>query len=331
VKALLSKVAGGPDTLELANLPSPLARPGWVVLEVKVCGLNYADLLFIDDLHQAKPVRPFSPGGEVSGVVKAVGEGVTTVKVGDRMLGYTLWGGMAEELALDASLLIPIPDSMPFGVAAAFMIAYGAAYYALKDCGHLKTDETVLVLGAAGGLGLAAVELGKAMGARVIAAASSEEKVVLAKVHGADAGVVYPAGPFDKDGQRALGGLFKEACGPNGADVIFDPVGGDYTEAALRSMAWKGRLLVTGFTAGIPRVPLNLALLKGCHIIGVSWDSISRDPLAHRRSVTALLDLYATGKIKPHVSAHFPLARAGEAFKHLASRKAMGKVIVTIG
>jgi NADPH2:quinone reductase len=331
MKALLSKAVGGPDTLVLDDLPSPEPKPGQAVITVKACGVNYPDVLIIEDQYQFKPPRPFAPGGEVAGVVKALGEGVTHLSIGQRVLGNTGWGGMAEEMALEASRLIPIPDSMPFDEAAAFIMTYGTSYYGLKDRGHLKPGETLLVLGAAGGVGLAAVELGKVMGARVIAAASSEEKVALAKAHGADAGVVYPSGPFEKEGQRALAGLFKEACGEGGADVIYDGVGGDYAEASLRCMAWEGRFLVIGFPAGIPRIPLNLALLKGCDIVGVFWgSSVSRDPKGHQQNVRELLDMYAAGKIKPHVSEHFPLARAGEAIKHLASRKAMGKVVVTM-
>src|SRR5271154_3025639 len=211
MKALLSKSVGGPDTLVVEDLPRPQPKPGQAVIQVKACGVNYPDVLIIEDLYQFKPSRPFAPGGEVSGVVKAVGEGVTNVKVGQRVLGNTGWGGMAEELALEASRLIPIPDDMPFDEAAAFIMTYGTSYYGLKDRGFLKPGHTLLVLGAAGGEGLAAVELGKAMGAKVIAAASSEEKVALAIKHGADLGVVYPQGPFDKDGTKALAGLFKEA------------------------------------------------------------------------------------------------------------------------
>jgi NADPH2:quinone reductase len=331
MKAVLSKAVGGPDTLVLEDLPSPLPKPGQAVITVKACGVNYPDVLIIEDQYQFKPPRPFAPGSEVAGVVKALGEGVTGLTVGQRVLGNIGWGGMAEEMALEASRLIPIPDSMPFDEAAAFIMTYGTSYYGLKDRGHLKPGQTLLVLGAAGGVGLAAVELGKVIGARVIAAASSAEKVALAKAHGADDGVVYPTGPFEKDGQRALANLFKDACGPNGADVVYDGVGGDYAEAALRCMAWEGRFLVIGFPAGIPRIPLNLALLKGCDIVGVFWgSSVTRDPKGHQQNVRELLDLYAAGKIKPHVSEHFPLAKAGEAIKHLASRKAMGKVVVTM-
>ncbi len=331
MKAVLSKAVGGPETLVLEDLPAPTAKPGWAVVSVKACGVNYPDVLIIEDRYQFKPERPFAPGGEIAGVVKEVGEGVTHIKAGDRVLGNTGWGGMAQELALEASRLIPIPAAMPFDEAAAFLMTYGTSYYALKDRGHLKAGETLLVLGAAGGVGLAAVELGAARGARVIAAASSEEKVALAKSRGAEAGVVYPQGPFDREGQKALADQFKQACGPNGADVIYDGVGGDYAEAALRCVAWEGRFLVIGFPAGIPRIPLNLALLKGCDIVGVFWGAaVGRDPAGHRRNVEELLALYAAGKIRPHVSEHFPLERAGEAIAHLASRKAMGKVVVTV-
>ena len=331
MKALLSKSAGGPETLVIDDLPGLQPKPGHVVVHVKACGVNYPDVLIIEDKYQFKPARPFAPGGEISGVVKAVGEGVTNVKVGQRVLGNTGWGGMAEELALEAGRLIPIPDSMPFDEAAAFIMTYGTSYYGLKDRGFLKPGQTLLVLGAAGGVGLAAVELGKAMGARVIAAASSQAKVDLAIKHGADAGVVYPMGPFDKDGAKALANQFKEACGEGGANVVYDGVGGDYAEAAIRCMAWEGRFLVVGFPAGIPRIPLNLALLKSCDIAGVFWGAaVARDPAAHQQNVKELMDLYAAGKIKPYVSERFPLAKAADAIAHLASRKAMGKVVVTM-
>jgi len=331
MKALLSKSAGGPETLVIDDLPGLQPKPGHVVVQVKACGVNYPDVLIIEDKYQFKPARPFAPGGEISGVVKAVGEGVTNVKVGQRVLGNTGWGGMAEELALEAGRLIPIPDSMPFDEAAAFIMTYGTSYYGLKDRGFLKPGQTLLVLGAAGGVGLAAVELGKAMGARVIAAASSQAKVDLAIKHGADAGVVYPMGPFDKDGAKALANQFKEACGEGGANVVYDGVGGDYAEAAIRCMAWEGRFLVVGFPAGIPRIPLNLALLKSCDIAGVFWGAaVARDPAAHQQNVKELMDLYAAGKIKPYVSERFPLAKAADAIAHLASRKAMGKVVVTM-
>lgn len=329
MKAVLSKAVGGPETLVLEELPDPVAGPGQVVLAVKACGVNYPDVLIIEDKYQFKPTRPFAPGGEVSGVIEAVGEGVAGLKVGQRVLASTGWGGMAEKLLVDAARCTPIPDSMPFDEAAAFILTYGTSYYALKDRGRLKAGETLLVLGAAGGVGLAAVELAKAAGARVIAAASSQEKVDLAIAHGADAGVVYPRGPFDKDGQKALADLLKGACGPNGWDVAYDAVGGDYSEAAIRAAGWNGRFLVIGFPSGIPKIPLNLTLLKSCDIVGVFWGaSVAREPKLHVQNIKDLMGLYAEGKIKPHVSERFPLARAGEAIAHLGSRKAMGKVVV---
>jgi NADPH2:quinone reductase len=224
-----------------------------------------------------------------------------------------------------------MPDTMPFDEASALVLTYGTSIHALKDRARLQKGETMLVLGAAGGVGLSAVELGKAFGARVIAAASSQEKVDLARKHGADAGVVYPPGPFDRDGARALADLFKGACGDNGADVIYDPVGGDYTEAALRAIAWEGRFLVVGFPAGIPKLPLNLTLLKGCQVVGVFWGGFAqRDPKANAANIEKLMQLYAKGAIRPVVSERYPLARAGEAIARLAGRQAMGKIVVTM-
>lgn len=331
MKAMLSKTVGGPETLVLEDVPSPEVNAGGVLIAIKAVGVNYPDVLIIEDKYQFKPPRPFAPGGEVSGVIKAVGADVTNVKVGDRVLGSTGWGGMAEELVLDAARVIAIPDAMPFDQAAAFIMTYGTSYHALKDRGHAKAGETLLVLGAAGGVGLAAVELGKAMGLRVIAACSSQEKLDLTLKHGADAGVVYGRGPFDKDGQKKLSEQLKSACGPNGANLIYDPVGGDYAEAALRAIAWEGRFLVVGFPAGIPRIPLNLMLLKSCDVVGVFWGAaVARDPEGHNRNVRELFELYAAGKIKPYVSERFPLERANDAIVHLASRKAMGKVVVTV-
>lgn len=331
MKAVLSKSVGGPETLVLEEVADPTAKAGQVLLAVKACGVNYPDVLIIEDKYQFKPARPFSPGGEVSGVVEAVGEGVSGLAVGDRVIASTGNGGMAEKIALDAARCIPMPASMPFDEAAAFIMTYGTSHYGLKQRAAIKPGESLLVLGAAGGVGLAAVELGKAMGAKVIAAASSQEKVDLAISRGADSGVVYPTGPFDKDGKKALANLFKEACGPNGVDVIYDAVGGDYAEASLRSMAWEGRFLVIGFPAGIPAIPLNLTLLKSCQIVGVFWGAfVAREPKLHQENVAELMQLYVDGKIRPHVSETFSLADSGKAITHLASRKAMGKVVVTM-
>ncbi len=274
MKAMLSKATGGPETLVLEEVPDPQPGPGEVRLAVKACGVNYPDVLIIEDRYQFKPPRPFAPGSEVAGIVEALGKGVTALKVGQRVIGQCGHGGMAEKVVLDANRCIPIPDNMPFDEASAFILTYGTSHYALKERGNLKAGETLLVLGAAGGVGIAAVELGKAMGARVIAAVSSDEKVALAKQHGADDGVVYPRGPFDKDSARQLADLFKKACGESGANVVYDAVGGDYAEAALRAIAWEGRFLVIGFPAGIPRIPLNLTLLKSCQIVGVFWGGV---------------------------------------------------------
>lgn len=328
MKALLSKVVGAAETLVLEEVPSPRAAPGFAVVEVRAVGINYPDVLMIEDKYQFKPPRPFSPGGEISGVVKEVGEGVSNVKPGDRVLSTPNFGGMAEEMAIEASKLIKIPTSMPFDEAAAFIYTYGVSYIALKHRARLAAGESLLVLGAGGGVGLAAVELGRAMGARVIAAASSQEKLDLALARGAESGIVYPGGPFDGDQLRELSALFKGVVPQSGVDVICDPVGGNYAEAALRSIAWEGRYLVVGFAAGIPRIPLNLPLLKGCEIVGVL--DTSRDPVAYQQKINDLLDLYAAGKIKPYISQRFSLARGGEAIRHLAGRKAMGKVVVMV-
>jgi NADPH2:quinone reductase len=331
MKALLSAAPGLPETLALTDLPDPVAGKGEVVLDVKAVGVNFPDTLIIQDLYQFKPQRPFAPGGEVSGVVASLGEGVSTLKVGDRVIGSTGWGGMAEKLAISADRCIPIPNNMPFNEAAAFIMTYGTSQYALKNRAALKAGETLLVLGAAGGVGIAAVELGKAMGAKVIAACSTQEKVDVAIAHGADAGVVYPTGTFDKAGKKALAVIFKQACGPNGADVIYDAVGGDYAEASLRAIAWEGRFLVVGFPAGIPAIPLNLTLLKSCQIIGVFWGAfVAREPVANAANVAELMALYAAGKIKPHVSATFALADGAAAIQHLMDRKATGKVVIEI-
>jgi NADPH2:quinone reductase len=331
MKAMLSRRAGGPDTLVLEELADPVPGAGEVLIAVKACGVNYPDVLIIEDRYQFKPPRPFAPGGEVAGIIEGVGAGVAGLKPGDRVIGSCIAGGMAEKLAIRAERCIAMPAAMPFDEASALVLTYGTSIHALKDRARLRKGETLLVLGAAGGVGLSAVELGKAFGARVIAAASSEEKVALARAHGADGGVVYPAGPFDKAGARALADLFKGACGEKGADVIYDPVGGDYSEAALRSIAWEGRFLVVGFPAGIPRLPLNLTLLKGCQVVGVFWgDFARRNPEVNAANITELMQLYAEGAIRPVISERYPLPKAGDAIAKLASRCAMGKIVVTM-
>ncbi len=331
MKALLSRTPGGPETLVLEEIPDPVPGPGQVLIEVRAVGVNFPDLLIIQDLYQIKPPRPFAPGGELAGVVGAVGEGVTNVRLGDRVLVSPVRSAMAEKAIGQAGSCWKIPDAMPFDEASALMLTYGTSQHALKDRAKLKAGETLLVLGAAGGVGLAAVELGKAMGARVIAAASSAEKLALAKEHGADAGVQYPTGALDKAAAKALTDQFKAVCGPEGAHVIYDGIGGDYTEAALRAIAWSGRHLVVGFTAGIPKLPLNLPLLKSCQVIGVFWgDFTARFPDLHAANVGELMQLYVEGKIKPAVTERYPLARGAEAIARLGARQARGKIVVTI-
>ncbi len=330
MKAVLSKVPGGPDTLVIEDIPSPTPGKGEVVLSVKAVGINYPDTLIIQDMYQFKPERPFSPGGEVSGVVKAVGEGVTSLSVGQRVIGSCGWGGLREELALDAGRCIPIPDEVPFEEAAAFIMTYGTSYYALEHRADPKPGESLLVLGAAGGVGIAAVEIGKAMGLTVIAACSSQEKVDFCLAKGADKGLVYPSGPLDRAQQKDLSTQIKDISG-GGVDIIYDGVGGDYAEPALRAMNWEGRFLVIGFPAGIPKLPLNLTLLKSCDVRGVFWGAaVARDPARNQRDIAALFALYNEGKIKPHVSSTYPLERASEAILELGERRAQGKVVVTV-
>jgi NADPH2:quinone reductase len=331
MKALISRQPGGPETLVLEEVPEPIAGADEVRVAVRACAVNYPDLLIIQDLYQFKPPRPFAPGAELSGVVDAVGAGVEHVRAGDRVLLSPARSGMAEKAVGPARHCWKIPDAMPFDEAASLLMAYGTSQHALKDRAQLRSGETLLVLGAGGGVGLAAVELGKAMGARVVAAASSVEKLALARERGADECVQYPAGPLDKTAARALTDRFKAACQPDGASVIYDSVGGDYTEAALRAIGWQGRHLIVGFPAGIPKLPLNLPLLKSCQIVGVFWgDFTARFPAQHAANVAELMALYVDGRIRPAVTEHFPLARGGEAIARLGERAARGKVVVMI-
>jgi NADPH:quinone reductase len=331
MKALLSVAPGGPETLELRDVAAPEPGPGEVRVRVRACGVNYPDTLIIEDKYQFRPDRPFSPGGEVAGEIDALGDGVSDFAIGDRVIAMLGWGGMAEQVVTPAIKCSKTPDGMPDDEAAAFIFTYGTSYHALKQRAYLASGDSLLVLGAAGGVGLAAVELGRAMGANVIAAASSEEKMQLALEHGASSGMVYPRGPFDKESTRALAGQFKEATGKAGADVIYDAVGGDYAEAALRAIAWEGRFLVVGFPAGIPRIPLNLALLKGCQVVGVFWGSFcDRSPVLNAENVRELCEMYSAGKIKPHVSARYALKDAGQGIVDLAERRALGKIVITV-
>ena len=331
MKALLSTATGGPETLTIGELPDPVAGPGQVLVSVKAASINYPDVLIIEDKYQFKPPRPFAPGGEIAGEVIALGEGVEGWAVGDRLIAVPGWGGLVEKIVINAKTAFKLPDSRSFTDGAALLLTYATSIHALYDRGALKAGETLLVLGAAGGVGLAAVELGKARGARVIAAVSSEDKADAARKAGADEAIVYPRGPFDKDGSKALATMFKDAVGPAGADVIYDPVGGDYAEAALRSIGWEGRYLVVGFPAGIPKLPLNLTLLKSCDVRGVFWGAFAaRDPKANAAHVAELFRLWDEGKISPLVSATYSLERGGEAIAALAARSVIGKVVVTL-
>jgi NADPH:quinone reductase len=331
VKALLSNEPGGPETLKLSELPDPVPGPGQLLVRVRACAINYPDVLIIEDKYQFKPLRPFAPGGEIAGIVEALGEGVTGWSVGDRLIAMLGHGGLAEKVLVPAAMALPLPSERSFEEGSALILTYATSIHALLDRGELKEGETLLVLGAAGGVGLAAVELGKAFGARVVAGVSSEEKAQAARAAGADHVLVYPRGPFDKDGSRALAQMFKDAVGGQGADVIYDPVGGDYAEPALRSIAWQGRYLVVGFPAGIPRLPLNLTLLKSCDVRGVFWGAFAaRDPKANATHIQTLFSLWDEGKIAPKVSRIWPLAQGGEAIAHMAARQAVGKLVVTL-
>jgi NADPH2:quinone reductase len=331
MKALLSTRVGGPDALELKEVPDPTPGAGEVLVRVRAVGINYPDVLIIEDRYQFRPERPFAPGGELSGVVEAVGEGVGDLKAGDRVAAMTGWGALQERVVVHAARCVKLPDGVPFEDAAAFLMTYGTSWHALKQRAGLKAGETLLVLGAAGGVGTAAVELGKAAGATVAAAVSSPEKADVARACGADETVVYPTGELDRAASKALSDAFKAACGRDGANVIYDAVGGRYAEPAIRSIAWEGRYLVVGFPAGIPSPPLNLALLKSCQIVGVFWGAwAARSPAENAANLRELFGLYASGAIRPRVSATYPLERAGEAIRALADRRATGKLVVTL-
>jgi NADPH2:quinone reductase len=322
MKAVLCKQLGPPDSLVVEDVPSLVPGKGQVVVSVKAAGVNFPDTLIIQGKYQFKPEPPFSPGGEVAGVVKVVGEGVTGWKPGDRVIAAATWGGFAEELLTDADRLIPLVDKMDFVPASAFILTYGTSYHALKDRAQLKPGETLLVLGASGGVGLAAVQLGKAMGARVIAAASSDAKLQVCRDNGADEVINYAS--------EDLRSRIKALTAGKGVDVIYDPVGGPYSEPALRDMAWNGRFLVVGFAAGdIPKIALNLALLKGCSIVGVFWGAFTKNEAARNRANNAeLMQLYLEGKVKPHIHATYPLERATEALNEVMNKRVSGKVVL---
>lgn len=331
MKSMMSHAPGGPETLQLTETPTPEPGAGEVRIAVRAAGVNFPDILIIRDLYQFKPERPFAPGGEVAGVIEALGEGVTNLEIGERVVAGGVHGGFATHFIADAGRVNKIPDAMPFDEAAAFMLAYGTSHYALKDRAKLQPGESLFILGAAGGVGAAAIELGKTMGAKIVAGVSSEDKAAFCKELGADETLIYPRGELDRAAQKALSAEIKRLCGGEGANVVYDAVGGDYAEAALRALAWEGRFLVVGFPAGIPKIPLNLTLLKSCQIVGVFWGAFTmRNPKRHAEHVAELFRWYTEGKIRPRVTARFPLEKAGEALKLIEDRKILGKVVLTM-
>jgi NADPH2:quinone reductase len=324
VKAVLCKAFGPPESLVVEEIPSPVPGPGEVVISVKAASVNFPDVLIIENKYQVKPPLPFSPGSELAGVVKAVGDGVAAFKPGDRVMAITGYGAFAEEVKTEARRLLEVPPGMDFATAAAFGLTYATSEHALVDRGALQSGETLLVLGAAGGVGLAAIEIGKILGARVIACASTDDKLAVCRTHGADETINYVTDDLRE--------RIKALTSGNGPDVVYDPVGGPYTEPALRSIAWRGRLLVVGFAAGdIPKIPLNLTLLKGCSIVGVFWGEFTRrEPERFAEAMQRLGRWYAEGKLKPHVSELFPLERAADALTRMANRQVKGKVVLTV-
>jgi NADPH2:quinone reductase len=322
MKAVLCKEWGLPETLVVEDVPSPVAGPGEVLVEVHAAGVNFPDTLIIQKKYQYQPDLPFSPGGEVAGVVKAVGEGVTAWKPGDRVLASSTWGGYAQEIVVKAERAMPIPEGMDFVTASAYVLAYGTSLHALKDRAKLAAGETLLVLGAAGGVGISAIEIAKAMGARVIACASSEDKLALCRERGADETINYAT--------EDLRECIKALTGGKGPDVIYDPVGGPYTEPAFRSIAWEGRHLVVGFAAGeIPRLPLNLTLLKSASVVGVFWGAfLQRDPAVTRQHLRDLFELYTSGKVKPPITKTYKLEEAAQALRDVMERRVKGKVAI---
>lgn len=322
MKALLCKQYGPPESLIVEELPHLHPQNNQVIISVKACGVNFPDTLIIQGKYQFKPSFPFSPGGEVAGTIKEAGENITHLKAGDRVFSMPGWGGFAEELAVEANRVFKMPSGMDYSVAASLMYTYGTSYHALKDRAQLKAGETLLVLGAAGGVGLAAVNLGKIMGAKVIAAASSDEKLALCKEYGADGLINYTKEDLRERLKTLTGG---------GVDVVYDPVGGTYAEPALRAMHWKGRYLVVGFATGqIPALPFNLALLKGCSIIGVFWGAFAeREPKANFQNILELFQFHQQGTLKPYIQKTYSLAEAPQALNDMLERRAMGKLVIT--
>jgi NADPH2:quinone reductase len=322
MKAILCARPGGPDDVLLSDLPDPVAGLGEAVVRVEAAGLNFFDTLIIAGKYQTKPAFPFSPAAEFAGVVESVGPGVAAVVPGDRVAACVGYGAARERVAVAASKLVLLPDNLDFDRAAGLIVTYGTSYYALKDRARLKRGETLAVLGASGGVGLAAIELGKLMGARVIACASSADKLAFAREHGADVLINYA----NEDLKEAL----RRATDGRGVDVVYDPVGGPFAEAALRAIAWEGRFLVVGFAAGeIPKLPLNLVLLKSCDVRGVFWGQwTEREPQGDRSNLADLMRWCAQGKLSAHIHAVYPLSETVQALKAIADRKVMGKVIL---
>ncbi len=322
MKALLSTATGGPDTLVLGDIARPTAGKGQIVIDTKACAVNFPDVLIIEDKYQFRPERPFAPGGEVAGLVAEVGEGVTEFKIGDRVLAACGNGGMAEAVAVSVHNAYHLPDGHDFAEGASLLMTYGTSFHALVDRGHIKSGDTLLVLGASGGVGMAAVEIGKALGAKAIAAASTDDKLAICKQHGADATINYST----QDLREAI----KAATEGKGPDVIYDPVGGIYAEPAFRSIAWRGRYLVIGFANGeIPKLPLNLPLLKGASLVGVFWGEFAkREPKANLAAMQELMKWMAEGRIKPHISGRYALADTARALEDMAARKVTGKVLI---
>ncbi len=324
MQAILCTEYGPPSKLILKEIPTPSPEKDEVLIKVHACGVNFPDTLIIQGLYQFKPNLPFSPGADIAGVVEAVGDDIKHVKPGDEVIAMSIYGGFAEKAVVKGNICFPKPPKMPMTNAASFMIAYGTSYHALKDRARLQEGETLLVLGASGGVGLSAVELGKSMGAKVIAAASTDEKLALCKEYGADELINYS--------NVDLKARVKELTGKKGVDVIYDPVGGAFSEAALRTMGWKGRHLVVGFAAGnIPKIPLNLTLLKGCQIVGVFWGSFAQKEAGKNMENTIeLLTMFQEGKLKPHIHKVYPLAEAPSALEDMLARKVRGKAVIKI-
>ena len=332
MKTLQCVELGMPDKLQINEVPDPEVLPEHVLIENKAASVNFPDVLMIQGLYQFQPELPFTPGGESAGIVSAIGEGVENISVGDRVFAMTGMGAFSEKIVAHHSSVVKIPENMEFETAAALPMTYGTSLYALKQRAELKEGETLLVLGAAGGVGLATVELGKAMGAKVIAAASTQEKIDLCIQHGADEGFIYPTGKLDRDQQKELSSKIKELTGGMGANVVYDPVGDSYSEPCIRATASDGRYLVIGFAAGeIPKIPINLALLKGMKIVGVFWGAwVGMFPQENKKNFEELFQLHSDGRINPEVSDSFSLDDGAQAIAHLKDRKAKGKVIIKI-